>query len=217
MTVKIKIDLVELNGKPMIRLISPYHPKLPERARALNGKFNGVTKSWYFDVRDEERVRELARQIYGTDGQDNPTLVTLRVKLDDLNTETDTLWLAGRQVAWRRFPSDHVRLGEGVVIVQGGFAREGWTKQSRRRAVLAPEPGTVLEIRDVPEGIAREAMSKNPAAIEILTPRPEDADAETKLKALLDRRDQLRKELDLVEEQIKLLAGLVGKNEAATD
>jgi len=44
-------------------LSSPYHPALPERARALGGKFDRSNKVWIFDARDEERVRELAREI----------------------------------------------------------------------------------------------------------------------------------------------------------
>ncbi len=51
-----------------VTLTAPYDPSLPGKAKALGGYFDGVTKAWTFDVRDEMRVRDLARDIYGTDG-----------------------------------------------------------------------------------------------------------------------------------------------------
>ena len=37
-------------------------------AKVIGGRFRLSAKAWSFDARDEERVRDLTRSIYGTDG-----------------------------------------------------------------------------------------------------------------------------------------------------
>lgn len=46
--------------------LAPYRSDLPIRVKALSGKFSEQSQCWYFDPRDEERVRALAIEIYGT-------------------------------------------------------------------------------------------------------------------------------------------------------
>jgi hypothetical protein len=130
-----------------VTLTAPYNPDLPARARALGGKFERATKAWRFDARDEGRVRELARDIYGTDGRPAET-VTVRVHLVNWHRE-NTIYLFGREIATRRTRDSPVQLGQGVVLIQGGFASRGG---SGTYPELEPEPGTVVEVRDVPAG-----------------------------------------------------------------
>jgi hypothetical protein len=133
-------------------LSSPYHPDLPAKARALGGRFDPATRRWSFDPRDEARVRDLAREVYGTDGQPGDT-VTVRLDLakSSLGTGRQTIYLAGRQIAHRPGRDAAVRLGEGVIIVDGGFRSRGG---SMKYPALAWEDGTVLEVRDLPAGHA---------------------------------------------------------------
>ena len=64
-----------------ISVASPYHPDLPRAARRMGGSWNGST--WQFDPRDEQRVRKLYIEIYGTDGEAaTEDLVTLEVSYD---------------------------------------------------------------------------------------------------------------------------------------
>lgn len=135
---------IERQGNSVI-LSAPYHPDLPARARQLGGKFDGYTKSWTFDSRDEARVRALAREIYGTDGEASKT-IAVRVHVDRF-LDARSLWLFGREIARRPERDWAVRLGEGVVVISGGFPASGGSVKNPR---LAAEPGTVLEVRDVP-------------------------------------------------------------------
>jgi hypothetical protein len=133
-------------------LASPFYPAMPPKARALGGDYDGETRRWSFDARDEDRVRALAIEIYGTDGTPTET-VTVRLALDEAYTSNtpQTIYLAGWQVAHRLGRDAAVRLGEGVITVAGGFPGRGGSVKNPR---LEWEPGTVLEVRDLPAGHA---------------------------------------------------------------
>ena len=127
---------------------TPFHPAFPARARKLGGRWDG--KYWTFDARDESRVRELCREIYGTDGEDEAASdrVTVRVTVGGggWNARRQGLYLCGREVA-RAFGRDSgAKLGEGVVVLEGGFTSGGSVKNWETQA----RPGTVFEMRDVP-------------------------------------------------------------------
>ena len=143
------------NGKTVVE--SPYHPLFVSGARALNGKYSEGT--WSFDARDESRVRELCREVYGTDGADAADLVTLRVSLGS-GGYSDSLFVAGRQVASRRGRDNAVKLGDGVILVSGGFPSWGG---SMKYPALEPKEGTVLLVRDVPRPAAEKAVAASPA------------------------------------------------------
>ena len=144
-----------------VTLTAPYDPSLPGKAKALGGYFDGVTKAWTFDVRDETRVRDLAREIYGTDGTvyaDEPT-VTVRIDLDALVRECcePELRLAGISLARRPARDSAVHLCEGVVVVSGSFPGRGG---SVKNPALEPADGTVLEVRDLPPAVAVKMMTE---------------------------------------------------------
>lgn len=54
-----------------IAVSSPYHPHFPARARSLGGIWDAKRRVWVFDAADDDRVRSLCREIYGTDGQEH--------------------------------------------------------------------------------------------------------------------------------------------------
>jgi len=53
-----------------ISVSSPYHPDFPLKARSLGGMWDIARRVWVFDASDEDRVRLLCREIYGSDGQE---------------------------------------------------------------------------------------------------------------------------------------------------
>ncbi|WP_329317286.1 hypothetical protein OG723_44620 (plasmid) [Streptomyces sp. NBC_01278] len=96
------VTVTTANGKTTVE--SPYHPGWPSEARALGGKWSGG--AWVFDSRDEERVRELARDVYGTDGTpDAGGTVTVRIGVGEARGEGSgrpaTRFLYGRKIATR--------------------------------------------------------------------------------------------------------------------
>src|SRR5262245_51736479 len=133
-----------------LRVTTPYHPSFPELARNLGGKWEADTKTWRFDVRDAERVKLLCKRIYGYGDTD---LVTIRIAMEPHQYQRE-LWLCGRQIAIRRGRDSRVSLGEGVVLIAGGFPASGG---SMKYPTLSPNEGTVLEVRDVPRSLVTES------------------------------------------------------------
>lgn len=134
-----------------LRVRAPHHPDFAAAAHKLDGEFDGATKTWTFDVGDAEKVIELCRAIYGTDGTPGQ-LVTISVDLDAYSRHQHSddpteLYVAGRRVAHRPSRDAPVRYGPGVVVATGGFPASGGTQRTPR---LQAARGTILQVRDVP-------------------------------------------------------------------
>ncbi len=151
------------NGRLVVE--APYHPALPAAAKDRGGKFDSASKTWSFDVRDEEAVRKMLLRIYGTDGA--PTeLRTIRVDAYKLASRGDQeIWVAGRRICSRLERDAGVRLGEGVVVVTGRFPASGG---SRNHPAVDPREGTILEVRDVPRRAAEAAQERYPDAVTLI-------------------------------------------------
>lgn len=177
---------------PVTLLRSPYEASLPAKAKAIGGRWDREEKAWTFDARDEQRVRELARAIYGTDGADvDGPVVTIRVRLDDVprrphytfdHGEPGRLTIAGHQLARRTGRDTAVQLSQGVITVEGGFDYRGG---SVARPEVAPLDGTVLEVRDLPRSVADRMAAECPDAVTIV------GDVDGHREALLAERDSL--------------------------
>lgn len=135
-------------------LISPYNPDLPARAKAIGGRWDAGRKAWKFDSRDEDRVRDLARAIYGTDGSpaDDGDLVTVRVRLADYEVndhyrKEPVARFAGRMIAERTGRDKPVHLAPGVVLIEGHLPSSGG---SMRYPLIEAGDDVILEIRDLP-------------------------------------------------------------------
>lgn len=128
-------------------LVAPYNPVLPTEAKKLGGLFNPNGKAWYFDIRDAERVRALARLIYGTDGSTNEVLTTIKIKTVNYQQQfTDSIFVAGRCIARAYGRDSGAKLGENVIQLKGtcksGGSVKNWTTEI--------SAGSVFEIRDIP-------------------------------------------------------------------
>ena len=128
-------------------LVSLWAAGLPAGTKRLGGRSRPSDKSRVFAVEDEERVRNLAREVYGTDGTDSGDTVSLRM------TEPVTLHgnrakaaMLGRSLAHRSARDADVRLGHGVVIVAEGFDGSGGCV---RNPQLCEAAELVLEVADV--------------------------------------------------------------------
>jgi len=146
-------DVKIVKNESKVALTSPFHPDLPARAKNLGGKWDGDKRVWTFDARDEERVRQMCREVYGTDGTPMQT-VTIRMRLD--GSQPQTIWQFGREIVTRPGRDERIRLGDGVVLIEGAFAASGGSRQYPAIGILkAP---VVLEVRDVPLEMARMAV-----------------------------------------------------------
>lgn len=168
------IEIKTIEGKTTLK--SPYNPELPPKARKIGGKF--AYGLWHFDARDEQRVRDIAIEVYGTTGTPSETK-TVRINMDDYDGDEQELWLFGRCVARRPGRDYSVKLGDGVIVTEGGFGGRGGSVKNPR---LDPREGTVLEIRDVP--------AQHPELTEYAD-RIEVIDEAIDIDALTDERERL--------------------------
>lgn len=175
MTVKIEVKQA-LSGKDRVYCTTPYHPGMSARARALGGKWHAGPKYWSFDVRDKGRVEEMCRTLFGMTGAEGETVevVTLAVTLGGESGHSaavlgsgDEAWICGRQIARRPGRDMAVRLGEGVIILEGTFPSSGGSRNSPSLFNFYTTNTVVLEVRDVPKPLAEAAVKKYPDAVKV--------------------------------------------------
>jgi hypothetical protein len=154
-----------------LALRSPFHPDFPPQAWALGGNYDG--DRWLFDSRDEQRVYDLAMAVYGTDGRPVER-VTVRLDLDAYDRHGNTMFLAGREVLNKPHRDQTPRLGRGVIVAEGELCSYGG---SMRYPSITWEPGTVLEVRDLPASLVRATIDNGEAGLVILDAPRQPADA----------------------------------------
>lgn len=148
-----KISIVVSNGK--LSVTTPYHPTMVAGSRRLHGTWTG--SSWEFDPRDEDRVRALVLDLYGTDGTPCQ-LVDVRINVRQWykhpagSGDDRTMYFAGREVCHRPSRDAQVKLGEGVVLIAGEFFSSGGSVKYPRLDIESLKEDVVVEIRDVPAG-----------------------------------------------------------------
>lgn len=147
---EISVCTEQIGDARRVVLQAPYHPECPAWAKEIGGRWDRDLKVWHFDVRDEGRVRELARAVYGTDGAGSTVSVRLRLHGCRMKRE---FWFAGRLLASRPGRDADVRLGDGVILEDGSWPASG--RDAGAGSVANPiigEPrGVVLLVRDLPE------------------------------------------------------------------
>ena len=133
---------------------APFNRGFISAAKSLGGRW--IAPHWVFDVRDEERVRALCLEHYGEDDRSIVDRVTLRVTFPEGTGEySDSIILAGREIA-RAFGRDSgAKLGEGVVLLSGGFCSGGSVKNWK----TATRKETVVLVRDFPRAMADRLMA----------------------------------------------------------
>lgn len=167
MTVKITMANMK-DGSEKIKVESPFHPEFPKHAKNLGGRWNSSARAWYFDPRDEASVRDLCRDCFGTDGNGELETVDCRVTL--VGTQSDSVWFAGREICRRAARDWDVKLGDGVVVVDGDFQSSGGSRKYPQ--VTFTGDSVTLEVRDVPANLAKREAEDDPENVEILGALP---------------------------------------------
>lgn len=156
---------VEKSGNN-VALRAPEHPLLAQRAAALGGKSKGG--AWTFSGSQENAVRALAKELWGTDGRDKETS-NLRVELSLYGEgpmgRQGEAWLCGRLVARRRRFDAPVELGPDVRLVTGSFSTWGG---SPGRPALGARYQTIVDITGVPRSAALAAERDYPFEVKVL-------------------------------------------------
>jgi hypothetical protein len=136
-----------------VHVQSPYNALFVKGARLLSGKFSGGV--WTFDVRDEDRVRSLCGDVYGSDGVISNTC-TVRLEMPRGASATrEAIDFYGFTLA-RAFGRDSgAKISEGIVVLEGGFYSSGSVKNW---ATMAKD-GTVVLLREFPRHRAQRIVS----------------------------------------------------------
>lgn len=173
-----------------LEVTAPYNPDLVIVMQKLGGKFEG--NAWSFDPRDEDTVRNACREIYGTDGDDNPPLVDVRLHfVSRVIEEREGLVIMGRHLAKAYGRDTGASLGFGVVVVSGSMPTSGGSMKNWTTVI---PKDTVLEVRDVPRAAFDKLVSDPPDWVEAEIVREHAGD-----------RAKLEEERARLEERIKAI------------
>lgn len=133
-----------------IFVTSPYNQIFIDRARDLGGKWK--SPAWVFDSRNEKMIREALLDVYGFDGEHKNAIVDVELFFPNGYSSgvREAITFFGRTIA-RAFGRDSgAKLGDGVVILSGGFTSSGSMKNWHTTAYT----GTRILVRDVPKKLA---------------------------------------------------------------
>jgi hypothetical protein len=158
MTTEVRIEPCVYRDSPAILCRTPYHPAFVEQARRLGGRWSPASRAWIFDCRDRDRVEALCREVYGTAGEDDCDLVSVRIRArTDLYGAQEAVYFAGRVVAQARGRDSGARLGQGVVQIAGDQPRSGGSARYWHTIVFA---GSEFELRDLPRPAVERAIAQ---------------------------------------------------------
>lgn len=133
------------NGNIFVK--SKYNTLFVKKARFLGGSWDRESSAWSFPDSRESLVKELLREIYGTEGEEEPAIVTVQIDMDLFYDTLDSeIYLGGFPLASRRFRDADVKLAPWAYLVNGEFCPSGG---SRNNPCVTWETGTVVKA-DVP-------------------------------------------------------------------
>lgn len=166
-----------------IAVYSPYTPQFVSAARATGGQWDASIKAWIFPAEATKRVRELLRQIYGTDDQTSAKAVRLRITVPDIYTPERRMWqgmdesnkplsifIGGREIAWAYHRDSGAKIGADIIVLSGGFTSGG----SRKNPCCSVKDGTVFDILRLAEPKALELVAEFPEICQIVTDDGDD-------------------------------------------
>lgn len=147
-----------------VSVVSPYNAKFIAGAKQINGKWN--KPAWEFPKENEDLVRNLLRDVYGTDGTPEST-VTILVKLPEAEwLMKDATFMVGPFQALRKLGRDTTpRLGENCTIIQGKLLSSGGSRNNPR---ITFTNDCVMRIKNVPQSVANSLIEKDDAAFSIV-------------------------------------------------
>lgn len=166
-------------------------------ARKLNGRWTG--SQWKFDVRHEDKVRNLLLEVYGEDGTDTEVdYVTVKVDASAYCDEMGYIReidLFGKSLVYRPGRDSKVKLHDSVVVTKGGFPSSGGSAKNPR---LSPYEGTELEVLDVPRNRYLKELNGEKARFISLV----DGNEKQK-QILLDEKETLLNRIKEIDELLK--------------
>ena len=123
-----------------------YNATFIKKAKNLQGKWDG--EHWVFDEKVESLLREVLKDIYGTDGEGYTRKVIVEIDIDRYDDiDGQDLKIGDLVIITRRTRDSEVTLKEGVIVISGGFPSKGGSVKNPR---LSAYKGTVIRV-EIPE------------------------------------------------------------------
>lgn len=145
-----------------ISVVSPYDANFVKQAKQINGKWD--KPAWVFPKENENLVRNLCRDIFGTDGTPEVT-ETILVNLAYVNTD-DRLMVGPIEVL-RKWDRDVApKVGEGCTVVQGSLRSSGGSRNNPR---ITHSDDCVIRVKNVPQSLANQLVADYPNGYQIDT------------------------------------------------
>ena len=190
MAIKIKKD------EENIYVSSPYNKELIDKVKMIGGRWHSASKSWKFDIRDEDDVRDIYELVYGE--YDRPVQkCTVRYFIDKGEEEYQSkgsIFMFGREIARAYGRDSGAELGRGIKLV-GCIAKSGGSVKNWSTDIYAEKDGAYIEIKDVPVNMVNQSDN-----VMIITDSKQKIEQLKKEKeTLLSRLDELNYELDELE------------------
>ncbi|MEV0759559.1 hypothetical protein [Nocardia sp. NPDC050435] len=186
------VQVIRADGELEVRV--PGNALFDVEAASLGAQTFDDTDSWFFHIVDETRVRALCRRFYGTDGSDEAR-VMVRLQLHHHARYWQQARAAGVLLVSRDKPDEGVRFAPDVSLVAGEFPRTAGTQ-------IAPQLGNqspvLLEVRNVPAGMAQKMVAEDEAVVVTAVDRL--AVLRSELTAIEARRRAIRSEVRSIEE-----------------
>jgi hypothetical protein len=168
------IKIEKKDGK--IYVTSDYHSDLPWRAKELGGRWQPATKSWAYDEAKIDQVKAIYTKVYGiygdipVAGDDTADTVHVRITFDDGAEVTNRgIYFGGHCIAWATGRDSNGRLSDKATLIKGNVTSGG----SRANWRTVVEPGTIIDVYDIPAtaatSVAKEAAAKDGITIDIIT------------------------------------------------
>lgn len=193
----LNIEIKHFLNKETVALVAPYHPDIVNAMRALNGSFDRVNGYWLVDEDDENTLRELAKDVFGTDDFASSEKATVRLTFKKtISEEHGSIFLGGREIAKASGRDSGAKLGEKVVLIDGKLPSSGGSVKNWKTVIFE---NSVLDLRKLPLDAAKKmiATENDIYSAEIVNEKKISfSDLEIKKKALEEELEQVQKAID---------------------
>ncbi|HQP51908.1 MAG: hypothetical protein KBH82_10275 [Syntrophorhabdaceae bacterium] len=115
---------IEINGD-FINVKSLYNSEFVSKAKLMGGKWDN--NCWRFNALNENLVRDLCIEIYGTDGDTVPDVVTVEVEISD-SGDTGPVCFCGWPIARAYGRDSGAKVSDNVVLLDGTVKSGGSVK-----------------------------------------------------------------------------------------
>lgn len=182
----------------------PFNKEFNKRIKNAGGRFDGTKKVWWIDIDSEEIANEILKDVYGY--EENAELVDVKVTIDFKNsdfdyTDDDNAEFLGRTVVYS-VNRDFKKVGNGIQIVSGEYEESGGSVKNPA-VKFNEDKNFVFIIKDVYKSKVDEYFENNANASDFVEVMNKTEKA--KIENLKNRRNELLKELELLDNEIAKL------------